>query len=214
MQCAIDNAKRKYDIDLPKEITAIKQDMDIKTHGYPAFWSVIRRGFDRQKINHNLVCPMNYIFDIKVEKARNKEATIPTSDFFVKHELTEHRRKCKRVEEVIQKYSLKLYTTYQKPLNDKTAEEDKSDTYFLLRADFEDLIKDIQQIYISKNYLGLMSWLINRAFRIGSGVKSKDKSIQSTINHNKAILLKTLYTVNSSALLQCFTKNIKKVVND
>ena len=81
-QIAIDNAKRSFDINIPDEIRRIKKDMDIKEHKYPAFWTLIRRDFDKKyederkrcrrtgepfnpkinsKINKNLVCPMNYI---------------------------------------------------------------------------------------------------------------------------------------------------------
>ena len=212
-QVAIDNAKRRFDIDLTEEISRIKKDMNIKENGYPAFWSIIRRGFNKNRINKDLVCPMNYIFDIEVGKYRNSATTLPMSCFFVKYEMEEHKRKSKRVEELIQKYSLELYSNYQKPTSDNI-KEDESDSYLLLRSDFDNLINDIQQTYISKNYLGLMSWLINRAFCIGAGVKSKKAEMQATLNNNKAILLKTLYTVNSSALLKCFEKNIKKVDND
>ena len=49
--------------------------------------------------------------------------------------------------------------------------------YLLLRSDFEELIEDIKRVYISKEYAGLYSWLINRAFQITSGVKSKSNII-------------------------------------
>ena len=62
-----------------------------------------------------------------------------------------------------------------------------------------------------KNYLGLMSWLIDRAFRISIGMKRNQHSIQSTINQNKAILIKTLYDVNQKCLLKCFSKNVGEV---
>jgi len=90
-------------------------------------------------------------------------------------------------------------------------DEDEEDSYLLLRSDFDDLINDINQVYISKNYLGLMSWLINRAFLIGAGARRNTKEIQSTLNNNKSILLKTMYTINPVALLKCFAKNIEKV---
>ena len=158
---------------------------------------------------------MNYIFDIKVKKYRNTTTTLPMDYFFVKYEMDEHKRKSKKVEELIQKYSLDLYNLYQKPVADNVlSDEDESDNYLLLRADFDSLINDIQNVYISKNYLGLMSWLINRAFFIGAGAKSKRNEIQATLNNNKSILIKTLYLVNSDALLKCFAKNVKKVVND
>ena len=94
-------------------------------------------------------------------------------------------------------------------------DEDEEDNYLLLRADFDDLIEDISKVYISKNYLGLMSWLIDRAFIITSGAKTnKDRSL-TTINNNKAILIKVLYQVNPVAFLQCFSKNlIKKCQSD
>lgn len=206
MQVAIDNAKRRFDIDLTREIDLIKKDMDIKTNEYPAFWGIVKKGFNKQRINPELICPMNYIFDIKVKDTRKRVGTLPMSDFFIKHEMDEHRRKCKKVEELIQKYSLDLF-------NYNVDENCDDEQYLLLRHDFDKLIEDIQTTYISKNYLGLMSWLINRAFNIGAGVRSKNDVMISTINMNKAILLKTLYSVNQDALLKCFVSK-EKVDND
>ena len=196
-QVAIDNAKRRFDIDLTEEISRIKKDMNIKENGYPAFWSVIRKGFNKKRINEQLICPMNYIFDIKVKDIRQRIGTLPMENFFVNHNVELDRRKSKKVEELIQKYSLSLYE-----LNTDT--EDENENYLLLRADFDRLIVDIQQTYISKNYLGMMSWLINRAFHIGAGVRSKQDIMQSTINTNRSLLLKVLYNVNQTVFLQCF----------
>lgn len=212
-QVAIDNAKRRFDIDLVKEIELIKKDMNIKENGFPAFWGIVKKDFNKKRINKNLICPMNYIFDIQVDKYKSKESTLPMSDFFVKFSINENekRRKSRKVEELIQKYSLDLYSKYQKPKDDgHIDDEDEDGSYLLLRADFDDLIDDIRQIYISKNYLGLMSWLIDRAFIITSGAKTnKDRSL-TTINNNKAILIKVLYKVNPTAFLQCFSGNLMK----
>lgn len=202
-QCAIDNAKRRFDIDLTEEIKRIKKDMNIKENGYPAFWTIIRKDFNKEKVNYDLICPMNYIFDIKAKKFRDNSTTITMDKFFVKYELEEQRRKSKKVEELIQKYSLKLY-------NFAVSNTDNNEEYLLLRSDFEELIEDIKSIYISKNYLGLMSWLINRAFCIGSGVMRNKNEIKSKINMNKSILIKTLYEINSESLLKCFSGNINK----
>jgi hypothetical protein len=200
-QVAIDNAKRRFDIDLTREIDLIKRDMDIRTNKYPSFWGIVKKGFNKQRVNPDLICPMNYVFDIKTNKYKNANSTLPMSDFFIKHELVEHRRKCKKVEELIQKYSLDLFNY--------NIDENDDEQYLLLRHDFDKLISDIQTTYISKNYVGLMSWLINRAFSIGAGVRRNDNAIMSTINTNKAILLKTLYTVNPDALLKCFISKEK-----
>lgn len=221
-QVAIDNAKRRFDIDLVEEIRRIKKDMDIKENKYPAFWSVIRRDFDKvfeekkkkakrtgepideslSKINKKLLCPMNYIYDIKLREFKPATSTLPMSNFFLKIDTENDRRKSKKVEELIQKYSLSLY------LYNKDEDDDENDDYLLLRSDFDKLIEDIRGIYISRNYLGMMSWLINRAFQIGSGVKGKSGQMQSTINTNKSLLLKVLYDVNQEAFLTCFSKNL------
>ena len=198
-QVAIDNAKRRFDIDLTEEISRIKKDMNIKENGYPAFWSVIRKGFNKKRINEQLICPMNYIFDIKVKDIRQRIGTLPMENFFINHNVELDRRKSKKVEELIQKYSLSLYE-----LN--IDNEDENENYLLLRTDFDKLIVDIQQTYISKNYLGMMSWLINRAFYIGAGIRRNSDNIISTINTNKSLLMKVLYNVNKSAFLQCFLR--------
>ena len=218
-QVAIDNAKRRFDIDLVEEIKRIKKDMDIKENKYPVFWSVIRRDFDKvfeekkkkakktgefidesmSKINKKLLCPMNHIYDIKLREFKPVTSTLPMSEFFLKQSVENDRRKSKKVEELIQKYSLHLY------MYNVEDEEDENECYLLLKSDFDDLIRDIQQIYISRNYLGMMSWLINRAFSIGAGVRRNSNNMLSTINTNRSLLLKVLYTVNKEAFLQCFS---------
>ena len=203
-QVAIDSAKRRFDIDLTDEISHIKKDMNIKENGYPAFWTIIRKGFNKEKVNSDLKCPMNYIFEIKTKRFRSSEKTIPMDKFIMKYELDENtkRRKSRKVEELIQKYSLELYNYNT---ND---DNDNFENYLLLKNNFDDLIDDIKTVYISRNYLGLMSWLIDRAFCISIGSKKNKHAIQSTINNNKSILIKVLYTINPELLLKCFSKNI------
>lgn len=221
-QAAIDNAKRAYDIDLNEEISRIKKDMDLKINGYPEFFVKILRmnrkndesnmskdekmalDYKYEKmINPELKCPMNYLnsYDFKTN-IRSKEPTIDMSEFFVKFELEESRRKSKKVEELIRKYSIDLFNT-----NTSGDEED----YLLLREDFDQLIEDIRMIYISRNYLGLMSWLIDRAFCISVGAKRNISNSQSNLNKNKSLLLKVLYDVNKECLLKVFSKNVQKI---
>lgn len=207
-QVAIDSAKRRFDIDLNEEIAHIKEDMSIKQNGYPSFWTVIRKGFNKGRVNSSLECPMNYLFDVRVDEFKPKTSTLPMSHFFVKHELEENRRKSKKVEDLIEKYALELYTSYFLPSDLGTLDsETRTDTYLLLRSDFKDLIEDIKRVYISKTYTGLMSWLIDRAFKIGRGVRSKSREMQTTLNKNKALLIKVLYDVNKDAFLDCFSRN-------
>lgn len=219
-QVAIDNAKRRFDIDLNEEIVKIEKDMNLKKNGLPAFWVITKK--DKRKcknikekekrrkkqkerikarVNKNLKCPMNYIFDIDVGKFRSDESTLSMEYFFNLFEAPENRRKSKKVEELIQKYSLDLFKY-------NVSDDDDDENYLLLRSDYDNLIKDIKQIYISNNYRDLMSWLINRAFRISAGVKGKKDKMQSTINTNKSLLMKVLYDINPEVFLTCFSKNL------
>lgn len=200
-QAAIDNSKRRYDIDITKEIKRIKNDMDIKIHGYPSFWSIIKKDFNKKNINPDLHCPMNYLFDLDLNKFRDDSPTLPMSYFFVKYELSNNdvRRKCRKVEELLVKYSLNTYKSYEY--------EVPKENWVLLRKDFDDLINDIKKIKISKNYLGLFSWLIDRAFMVTPNIRSNNKQIITSLNKNKSLLLKVLYDINSSNLLKCFSKN-------
>lgn len=193
-QVAIDSAKRRFDIDLTDEIRRIKQDMDISVHGYPSFWRLIRRDTNPDKINPSLICPMNYLYNLELPKYRDENPTIPISYFFKKNELISDKRSCKKVEELISQYSLKLS-------NHIDGEEEN---YLLLRSDFDDLISDINKVNISKNYAGLMSWLIDRAFVITNNVQYNHTRLRTKLNKNKALLLKVLYTINKKTFFTCF----------
>lgn len=202
-QVAIDSAKRKFDINLDAEIKRFKQLMEIDKNGYPEFWLLIRPNFNRKRINKSLQCPMNYLYNLKVQEFKPSTTTLPMSYFFKKFELNTSRRRNKKVEELIEKYSLSLM---EYNINDENI-LDRDDDYLLLRSDFEDLIQDISKIHISNNYLGLFSWLIDRAFVIGAGVKRNQEFTKSQTEINKAILLKTLYNINHKNLLKIFSNN-------
>lgn len=197
-QAAIDSSKRTFDIDIPKEIKLIKQQMNVKENGYPMFWSVIRPGFNKNNLSSSLHCPMNYLYNIKFSTFKPKTSNLPMDYFFIKHKMTDDKRKCKKVEEFIQKYSLKLY--------DSRIENNKIDdqTYLLLRSDYEQLIKDLSMINLSKNSVGVMSWLLDRAFIITPVMKSNKNTTRSTLSKNRSLLVKVLYDVNKKTLFSCF----------
>lgn len=196
-QVAIDNAKRQFDIDLNSEIKRIKKNIDIKTNKYPKFWQSIGKNINANNINYSLECPMNYLIGLKIKEFKPNGNTLPMEEFFVKYEVDANRRKSKKVEDFIYKYAKDLY-------NYNTTDENDDGNYILLLNDFEEMIKNINLIYISNNYLGLMSWLINRAFMIGAGAKRNKKNMNNILEQNKSILLKTLYNINPNLLLKCF----------
>ena len=202
-QVAIDSAKRRFDINLTDEIRRIKNDMDISEHKYPSFWRLIRPDTKVDKVNVSLHCPMNYLYNLELNRFRHDTTTLPMSYFFKKFELEKNRKTCKKVEDLISKYSLSVF--YYNISDENVFDRDEN--YLLLRSDFEDLLKDIRSVYISSNYLGLFSWLIDRAFMIIPQTKGKSNVIKSTISTNKSILLKVLFDTNKQNLLRCFSKN-------
>ena len=194
-QIAIDSAKRLFDVDVGKEIRRMKKDMDVEHNKYPAFWKIIRRDFKEKNINYNLICPMNYLYNLKLDQFRSELSTIPIEYFFRKYEIEKNRKTCKKVEELIEVYISKFYAAIS---ND-------DDVYFLLKMDFDNVINDIKKIYISRNYVGLFSWLIDRAFCLSLSQKQNQYKIKSKIKKRRSFLIKVLYDVNSENLLKCFT---------
>ena len=219
-QIAIDNAKRKFDIDLNAEIARIKNDMDINTNGLPLFWLITKK--DKRKartnkereerkkknkerikkhIKEELVCPMNKIYNIVIEQRKYTQDTLPMDKFWIKHEDVGSFRITKKVEELIQSFSIDLYNY--------NISDDDEEQYILLREDYENMINSIKKITSSKNNIGLFSWLINRTFLITPNMKGKKDKILSKINKNKVILLKTLYDVDKESFMKCFKCKLK-----
>jgi hypothetical protein len=199
-QVAIDNAKRQFDIDLMDEIKRLKKDLKVQEVGYPSFWLLIHPDFNRENINWGLKCPMNYMRELDLIRFRTDTSTLPISHFFIKHPVANKndKRKCRKVEEFIQQYAKELYNFNTSSDRDW---HDPSDVY-LIEDGFNEMIESIRKIYISKNYIELYSWLIDRTFNITVRVSCQKN--KSTLNKNRSILLKTLYDINKNNLLQCF----------
>ena len=202
-QVAIDNAKRTFDVDVVAEINRIQKDMNLKENGYPVFWKPIQdskraksgsKMFDREKINHILVCPMNYLATVEFEKVRNSDSILPMDYFFKPYSLKEDRRKSTKVEKLIEDYSLMVV--------DKTNDP-------IFEQNYEEMLEEIKKIYISKDYIGLTAWLINRGFCITAGAKRNKDKTNSLTNKNKSLLIKVLYDINPNNLLKVFSKNLE-----
>ena len=173
--------------------------MNVKENKYPLFWKIIHRDFKEKNINHELVCPMNYLYNLKLTQFRSEQSTIPIENFFKKFTLEKNRKTCKKVEEVIEMYISKSSNSF--------SDSDNDDAFLLLKVDFDNMIKDISTIYVSKTYLGLFSWLIDRAFCLSIAQKQNQYKLKSTIKKRRSILIKALYDINKDNLLRCFSNN-------
>ena len=195
-QIAIDNAKRSFDITPSEEIKRIKKDINLTENKYPAFWMAIHHGFKFENINKHLRCPMNSIYNIKLESYKPETSTLPFSDFYVRHDLDGSKKMAKSVQNLIERFSFEL-SKYN--ISDDMDKED----YLLLRSDFDDMIAEIRKISLSEKYAGIVSWLIARAFLVTPQIAASGK-MRSRLDKNKSLLLKVLYEVNQDTLLKTF----------
>lgn len=196
-QVAIDNAKRRYAINLSDEIAIIKKQMNIEQNGYPMFWSIIRPGFKLSRINKELICPMNYLCKTKFKKVRDNTPTIPITSILVKPEVKPNKKKCKKVEELISKYAIDLYDFNKDAIGAWDVYEKEM---YTMNQKLTDLIDDIKRIYVSNNYIDLMYWLLRRCFEINDSKLSK----------NKSSLVNVLFSINPRAFLSCFKETKQK----
>ena len=222
-QIAIDSAKRKFDVNILDEITRIRDELGVKENGYPLFYADVQnkklvgtnmrhkdqppKRFDVDKINKDLICPMNCVRSIEV-KTKEYDTTIPFMDLVIRHELHNRDRvkKSRKVEKLIEQYGLNEKGTKVVYKHDIVTEPEEYDEQLLLcREDFDNLIEDIKAVKISHNYKGLMHWLICRGFMAGK-TGEQTKKIQTKLYKNRPVLLKTLYQVNPKAFLECFIK--------
>ena len=194
-QVCIDNAKKSFDIDTHKEIQRIKQELNVKALGYPAFFAGIRPDL-RNKVNPNIVCPMNCVYKMRNKKVNFGEV-IDNREFFVIHENKVNYKKSKQVEKLIEDYSLELFRA-------NIVDDTSSSDYFLLRSDYDDLLNELRHITLSKNYLGLMSWLLNRALTITPQMQGHKDYANTKLSKNRPLLLKILYDMNPKTFKKCF----------
>lgn len=212
-QVAIDSSKRLFDVDINDEISRIKDELNVNEIGFPEFWKLVATSTKKRrelngnrledKINYELHCPMNHVYRLKTESYKPKTETIPIKEFFVKHTLDMNRKPSKRIERLINQFNMDLYNFTIREEEEKNDEE-----YLLLREDFDDLIAEIQSSVVPSKYVGLYSWLINRAFLVTPSANQNKGSIKSVMNKNKPLLLKVLYDANPEALLKCFSKRM------
>lgn len=202
-QCAIDNAKRSFDIDIHAEIQRLKQEMNIREFGYPAFFAGVNPQ-KRDKVNPNIVCPMNKVYTMKNKQMPTQDIK-PISEFFVKHKNKESKYISKKVEAFIEEYIDKQIKFKAKKITDYYWADYSysSDEWLALRSDYDDLIKALKSLTLSDKYLGLMSWLIDRAFCITPNV-NRNNQLKTKLNKNRSLLLKTLYNINPKSFKKCF----------
>ncbi len=206
-QASIDSAKRTYSIDIGAEIARIRADMNIKKHGYPLFWEVIKKeDIKREKLNTELMCPMNRLLALKAPMYRHPTPAVPLSEYFIRFKLSGHRRKSMRVERWIQEFGI---DAKMEKANLGRFTVPWEETY--LQQDFDNLVAAIRSTYFSSQYIGLMAWLLDRSLGISNRVRAKIKDSQAATNKNRVVMMSVLYSVNKSSFLRCFSRRVSNM---
>ncbi len=205
-QILIDSAKRRFDVDGLAEIARIKEDMHIEKHGYPAFWALIRPGFNKDKINPDIICPMNYLAEFHPKKGHKVMNVIPIEEFLLDMPETMDIKLCKDVESLINKYNIALYSRVTESTN-----YGSNDYYYLLTV-FDELIHDIQSMNLGEKYIGLFIWLLTKILSKDVEQEIDSTKFKNQLQTNRTVVFKTLYHVNKDVFLKCFSKNMGKVI--
>lgn len=209
-QILIDSAKRRHDVDALAEVARIKEDMHIEKHGYPAFWALIRPGFNKDKINPDIICPMNTLLDFHPGKPGRGKGGIPISRFLSIYPADADIKLCKSVEELINKYNIGLYSRTKDAVVNEEIVAWKNDDYYLLLDGFDELINDIKKLTVGEKYIGLFSWILNKIFSEDVDKEIESAKFNNMLQTNRSLVLKVLYDLNKDVFLKCFEKNITK----
>lgn len=203
-QASIDSLKRTFSVDIEEEIARIKEDMDIDKHGYPAFWALIKPGFNKDKINSEIQCPMNALLNFHPGRTGRGKGGMPISRFLSIFPDKADIKLCKSVEDLINKYNIKLYGMNVDSTNYNSWE------YYLLLHEFDSLIADIQKLTVGEKYIGLFSWILNKIFSEDIEKEIDSEKFDNQLQTNRILVLRVLYSVNKDVFLKCFEKNLKK----
>lgn len=196
-QVAIDNAKRKYKVNLTDEIERIGKLLNVSQNKYPSFYKY--RDKSERFINDSLTCPMQILFDTKFNNAKRSKG-YSINEIFIKHggQLT-------KKESAIEK----LIDEYIETVNCKNSSKnnDKDKTFNELIAEHKFYIRSIKSKF-EGDYVAIISKLIDRAFLITSAIKSNKNTVKNYTPKNKNILIKLLYDLSPIDFLNCFKNTL------
>lgn len=190
-QVAIDNSKRKYDINVAKEIKRIRA-MKCMKRDKPVFWKYVKKNKDKEgkkkeiKIDNSITCPMNYLVDFISDGIKNASTDKPLNilDFVVKFEGKAKKEQMDKILSIV-----KGYDDFVKE-NKATNDEEQEEWFDKLKIEDDETIDKLSKFNINDKTLNM---LIVNAIKIdGKNAKYRDK------------LLNCLYRVNSKEFLKHF----------
>lgn len=192
------NGKVKYvRCDFPKFMKYTK-DVPVTQNGNELPYEEIKQGRDKinNRINENLVCPMNYLQDWldKIQGIERKEGT-NIKDFFIKMEGVADNRQMSKIREMVEKYSNYISNNYRN--------FDSDDGLIELSRETDKVIKDLKKMRIGNS--ATINRLIETALGIDEAVTGI-KYLNATKNTRK--MLNLLYRMNKDRFLSNFCEKM------
>ena len=192
------NGKVKYvRCDFPKFMKYTK-DVPVTQNGNELPYEEIKRSRDKinNRINDDLVCPMNYLQDWldKIQGIERKEGT-DIKNFFIKMEGIADNRQMSKIREIVEKYSNYISNNYRNFDSDEGIIE--------LSRETDKVIKDLKKMKIGNP--ATINRLIETALGIDEAVTGI-KYLNATKNTRK--MLNLLYRMNKDKFLSNFCEKM------
>lgn len=188
-QVAIDNTKRRYDIDVDKEIKRIRS-MKCMKKNKPMFWKYIKKSKDKDgkkkniKIDKNIKCPMNILTEIIGKEIKNAstDKTTDILDFIVKEEGKAKKEQMDKIINII-----KNYDDFVKK-SKSSSEEDDEEYFEKLQITDDETIEQLSRFKITDKTLNML--IINTIKKKNENAKYRDKILNCLYRTNKKEFLK------------------------
>ena len=194
------NGKVKYvRCDFPKFMKYTK-DVPVTQNGTELPYEEIKEGRDKinNRINENLICPMNYLQDWldKIQGIERKEGTA-IKDFFISKSGNQNRKQIAKIHQTIDRYDLFISSAMKNMSSD--------DTVRLIVDETNKLVDEICKMKLSE---ATISRLIETALNIDTSSKDNRKYGDTTKSTRK--ILNLLYRTNKSKFLSNFIEKTPK----
>lgn len=187
-QVAIDNSKRRYSVDVAKEIKRIGS-MKCMKRNKPQFWKYIKKNKDKDgkkkiiKIDKNINCPMNYLsetLDKEIKNASTKE-TIDILDFIIKYDGKAKKEQMEKIINIVKEYDDFVKET-------KSNEIDEDEWFEKLRLENDETMDKLSKFKITDKTLNML--IINTIKGKKENAKYRDKLLNCLYKTNKKEFLK------------------------
>ncbi len=186
-QVAIDNSKRRYDVDVAKGIQRIRA-IKCMRRDKPKFWKCIKKNKDKDgkrkeiKIDKNINCPMNYLSDVLDKEIKNAstDKTTDILDFIIK---CEGKAKKEQMEKIIS-----IVKEYDDFVKENKSEEDEDEWFDKLKLENDETLDKLSRFKITDKTLNML--IINTIKGKNENAKYRDKLLNCLYKTNKKEFLK------------------------